>query len=79
MSVEAIDIDLTDPETAKAATTIQVLKLTLLINFLRGPFINSVDSFYMYPERGQKQTFFDNLFKLQLLNQPESSILNPAL
>ena len=34
MSVEAIDIDidLTDPETAKAATTIQVLKSTLLIN-----------------------------------------------
>ena len=44
MSVEAIDIDLTDPETAKAATTIQVLKLTLLINFLRGPFINCVHS-----------------------------------
>jgi hypothetical protein len=44
MSVEAIDIDLTDPETAKAATTIQVLKLTLLINFLRGPFNNCVDS-----------------------------------
>ena len=30
MSVEAIDIDLTDPETAKAATTIQVLISTLL-------------------------------------------------